>query len=169
MSSKEIVDRINDNYLSHFDDAFSLDESTVRKKLKEYETIGLLKAQKSGREVLYQRTDDGPFDLRSWSEALAFYSEADPMGVIGSYLMDKLDEPCETFRFKHHYILHALDSDVLCEILQAIDEQRAVELTIRSLRNSRDYQRTICPLKIYISTPIPDVSMFWVTTTVVVT
>ena len=152
LSSTEIVDRINDDYLSHFDDAFSLDESTVRKKLKEYETIGLLKAQKSGREVLYQRTDDESFDLSSWSEALAFYSEADPMGVIGSYLMDKLDNPSEAFRFKHHYILHALDSDVLCEILQAIDEQRAVELTIRSLRNSREYQRTICPLKIYIST-----------------
>ena len=152
LSSREIVDRINDDYLSHFDDAFSLDESTVRKKLKEYETIGLLKAQKSGREVLYQRTDDDSFNLSSWSEALEFYSEADPMGVIGSYLMDKLDNPSEAFRFKHHYILHALDSNVLCEILQAIDEQRAVELTIRSLRNSRDYQRTICPLKIYIST-----------------
>ena len=152
LSSIEIVDRINDAYLSHFDNAFSLDESTVRKKLKEYETLGLLRSQKSGREVLYQRTDDEAFDLASWSEALAFYSEADPMGVIGSYLMDKLSEPSDTFRFKHHYILHALDSDILCELLRAIDEQRAVELTVRSLRNSRDYQRTICPLKIYIST-----------------
>ena len=35
LSSTEIVDRINDDYLSHFDDAFSLDESTGRKKLKE--------------------------------------------------------------------------------------------------------------------------------------
>ena len=152
LSSKEIVDRINDEYLSHFDNAFSLDESTIRKKLKEYENLGLLSTQKSGREVLYRRTDDEAFDLPSWSEALAFYSEADPMGVIGSYLMDKLGEPSDTFRFKHHYILHALDSDILCDILQAIDEQRAVELTVRSLRNSRDYQRTICPLKIYIST-----------------
>jgi len=152
LSSKEIVDRINDEYLSHFDNAFSLDESTIRKKLKEYENLGLLSTEKSGREVLYRRTDDEAFDLTSWSEALAFYSEADPMGVIGSYLMDKLGEPSDTFRFKHHYILHALDSDILCDILQAIDEQRAVELTVRSLRNSRDYQRTICPLKIYIST-----------------
>ena len=37
LSSKEIVDRINDVYLSHFNGDFSLDESTVRKKLKEYE------------------------------------------------------------------------------------------------------------------------------------
>ena len=33
LSSKEIVDRINDDYLSHFNGDFSLDESTVRKKL----------------------------------------------------------------------------------------------------------------------------------------
>ena len=152
LSSKEIVDRINDRYLSCFDDAFSLDESTVRKKLKEYETLGLLSTQKSGRNVLYRRTDDHSFDLASWNEALAYYSEADPMGVIGSYLMDKLEEPSDTFRFKHHYILHALDSDILRELLQAIDENRTVELTIRSLRDSGDYQRTICPLKIYVST-----------------
>ena len=45
LSSKEIVDRINDDYLSHFNGDFSLDESTVRKKLKEYEELGLLCAE----------------------------------------------------------------------------------------------------------------------------
>lgn len=39
LSSKEIVDRITDDYLSRFDESFSLDESTVRKKLKEYEEM----------------------------------------------------------------------------------------------------------------------------------
>ena len=56
LSSKEIVDRINDDYLSHFNGDFSLDESTVRKKLKEYEDIGLLQSEKIGREVIYRRT-----------------------------------------------------------------------------------------------------------------
>lgn len=152
LSSREIADRINDEYLSHFGDGFSLDESTVRKKLREYEALGLLRAEKRGREFFYQRTDQEPFDLDSWADALAFFSEADPLGVIGSFLMDKLDRPSDAFRFKHHYILHALDSDILCRLLQAIDEQRAVELTVRSLRNSRDYRSTVCPLKIYIST-----------------
>lgn len=152
LSSKEIVDRINDDYLSKFRGAFSLDESTVRKKLKEYETLGLLKSEKAGREVLYQRTDDEDFDLTSWADALAFFSEEDPVGVVGSFLIDKLDYPSDSFRFKHHYILHTLDSDVLCELLQAIDERSAVELVIHSLRSAREYQRTVCPLKIYIST-----------------
>lgn len=152
LSSKAIIDRITDNYLSHFDTEFSFDESTVRKKLKEYEKLGLLRSEKHGREVFYQRTDTNSPDLDSWKDALAFYSEVDPMGVIGSYLMDKLDKQPDVFRFKHHYILHALDSDVLCKLLHAIDERRSIELTIKTTRNDRDYQITVCPLKIYIST-----------------
>ena len=148
----EIVDRITDDYLSRFDESFSLDESTVRKKLKEYEDIGLLQSEKIGREVIYRRTDNIAIDLESWADALAYYSEADPLGVVGSFLLDKLKHTEDTFRFKHHYILHALDSDVLCDLLLAIDERRAVELSVCSLRSGRDYQRTVCPLKIYIST-----------------
>ena len=152
LSSKEIVDRINDDYLSHFNGDFSLDESTVRKKLKEYEDIGLLQSEKIGREVIYRRTDNAEIDLDSWADALAYYSEADPLGVVGSFLLDKLKHTKDIFRFKHHYILHALDSDILCDLLLAINERRAVELSICSLRNGRDYQRTVCPLKIYSST-----------------
>lgn len=152
LSSKEIMDRISGGYLSHFGGDFPLDESTVRKKLKEYESLGLLRSEKQGREVSYQRTDDTAVDLASWSDALAFFSEANPVGVVGSFLMDKLEKSSDIFRFKHHYILHALDSDILCELLQAMDEQRAVELAVKSLRNGHDYQRTVCPLKIYIST-----------------
>ena len=151
LSCKEIVDHINDDYLSHFSGLFSLDESTIRKKLKEYEVLGLLKSEKFGREVLYQRTDDR-LDLATWTDALAFFSEEDPLGVVGSFLIDKLDQPSDAFRFKHHYILHALDSDILCQLLEAIDEKRAVALIIRGLRSAREYQRTVCPLKIYIST-----------------
>ena len=152
LSSKEMIERISDDYLSHFGGGFSLDESTIRKKLKEYESLGLIRSRKQGRDVFYQRTDDTTPDLDSWSDALAFFSEADPVGVVGSFLMDKLENGSDIFRFKHHYILHALDSDVLCELLQAMDEQRAVELAVKSLRSGRDYRRTVCPLKIYIST-----------------
>ncbi len=152
LSSREIVDHITDDYLSKFSRRFPLDESTVRKKLKEYETVGLLKSEKRGREIRYQRTDIEAFDLASWADALSFFAEENPLGVIGSFLMDKLEQPSDVFRFKHHYILHALDSDVLCTLIQAIDEQRSAELVIRSLRSSQEYQRTVCPLKIYIST-----------------
>ncbi len=152
LPSKEIVNRIHDAYLSYFDGVFSLDESTVRKKLKEYEKLGLLCSEKNGREILYRRTDKKSFDLETWSDALAFYSEEDPIGVIGSFLLDQMDQTSDAFRFKHHYILHALDSDILCDLLLAIDERRSVELSIRSLRGAGDYQSIVCPLKVYVST-----------------
>lgn len=152
LTSKEIVDRIYDAYLSHFSGMFSFDESTVRKKLKEYEVLGLLRSERRGREVFYQRTDDMSINLDSWCDALAFFSEENPLGVVGSFLLDKLKESPNTFRFKHHYILHALDSDILSELLQAIHEKRTVTLAIRNLRSGYEYQRTVCPLKIYIST-----------------
>lgn len=152
LSTKEIADRIHSEYLSRFSGAFSLDESTVRKKLKEYEALGLLRSEKGGREVFYQRTDGSAVDLDSWADALAFFSEEDSLGVVGSFLIDRLDQPSDAFRFKHHYMLHALDSDILCDLLLAIDGQRAVELAIKSLRSGRDYRRTVCPLKIYSST-----------------
>ena len=147
-----IVDRINDRYLARFERTFSLDESTVRKKLKEYEQLGLLSSEKRGRAVFYRRTDGHPFNLASWADALAFYAEENPIGVIGSFLLDRLADGRDVFRFKHHYILHALDSDVLCRLLLAMDAQRKVDLTIRRLGRSDDVHRTVCPLKIYLST-----------------
>lgn len=151
LSSRQIADAISDEYLSRFGDSFLPDESTVRKKLKEYEELGLLCTEKRGREVLYRRTDDSRLKLESWSDALAFFSEEDPLGVVGYFLQEKTDTHSDAFRFKHHYILHALDSDILCDLLQAIRQQCCVEIKAHSLRGTRLYTRTICPLKIYIS------------------
>ena len=152
MSVGQIASHICEEYLVRFRHEFSLDESTIRKKLKEYETLGLLRREKRGRETVYRRTDSNSPDLVSWTDALAFFSEADPLGVIGSYLLDRSDEVSDVFRFKHHYILHDLDSDILCQLLEAIEERRAVEVTCVSLRGGREYRQTVCPLKIYLST-----------------
>lgn len=152
LSLQEIIEAINDQYLSKLSAPFSIDESTIRKKLKEYESLGILSCEKKGREVFYKRTDYKHIDIKSWADALSFYSEDNPLGVIGSFLIDKLDSKSDIFRFKHHYMLHALDSDILCQLLTAISEQRSVELDLKGIRTGRKYKRNICPLKIYIST-----------------
>ena len=56
-SASEIADILSDEYLSSFSAGRVFDESTIRKKLKEYERLGLLDSEKSGRTVLYRRTD----------------------------------------------------------------------------------------------------------------
>lgn len=148
----EMIEEINRKYLHYFDKPLSFDESTVRKKLKEYVSIGLLCVEKKGREVRYKRTDLPTVSLTSWKDALAFYSEESPLGVIGSFLLDRLQGVPDFFRFKHHYMVHTLDSDILCQLLEAIYTQQRVKLTITNLRNALEYQRSLCPLKIYVST-----------------
>jgi len=149
-TAKEITEEICQRYLSKFD-VCSLDESSVRKKLKEYVDIGLLQSKKRGRELFYMRNSDNvPLEL--WRETLQFFSETHPLGVIGSTLLDKLCFFSPLFRFKHHYILHAIDSQIIFELASAIGEERCVELTVKSQRTNELRCHTIFPVKIFIST-----------------
>lgn len=140
----EIMEEL-DERLNAFDEGDAPDESTVRKKLAEYEKLGLVTKAKRGRESVYCRSAC-PLELKTWSEALAFFSEAAPLGVIGSFAQDLLPGRAELFRFKHHYILNALDSEILCELAQAMSERRIAEL------QSRGQRRQVLPLRFYIST-----------------
>ncbi len=150
-SFKEILDSITDDYLSMFENASELDESTVRKKLKEYEKLGLIKSRKQGRELIYSRNDDC-VDLENWKEAVAFFSEEDPLGVVGSFILDKYDRAPDDFTFKHHYILHALESEVLEQLFEAMRDHRATQLSIYIPRQDNIREHTLLPLKIYCST-----------------
>lgn len=144
MTLCEILDAIGRD-LEDFETAQLPDESSLRKKLSEYERIGLVRKQRLGRQVLYHLQGGNP-SLSGWADAAAFFSEAAPLGVVGSYLLDKLEDRAENFRFKHHYILNSLDGEILCDLFLAMGENRMV--TIR--QNARSYQ--ILPLRIYIST-----------------
>ena len=151
LTVKQIVEEIELYYLADIGEDFGLDESTVRKKLKEYEQLGLLESGKQGRELVYRRSPDS-VDLASWHEAVAFFSEADPMGVVGSYILDKYVEEDRSFCYKHHYLLHALDSEVLGLLLQAIKEKRRAEITTFATKMNELREHTVLPLKIYVST-----------------
>lgn len=151
LTVKEITEAISEKYLSHFAQTEEVDESTIRKKLKEYEQLGMLKSSKVGRELAFSRVTDN-IDLNTWQAAIEFYSESDPMGVVGSYLLDSFNEPMDFFRFKHHYLLHALNSEVISELLQAIKEKRCVEITTFVARRGELRNHTVFPAKIYVGT-----------------
>ena len=93
---------ISEKYLSHFDSDWRPDISTIRKKLKEYVSLGILTAEKQGRELYYGLSEDN-VSLTAWDDTAAFFSEMDPLGVIGSTILDKLDAVPDHFQFKHHY------------------------------------------------------------------
>ncbi len=150
---QEIVDAFNEKYLCHFETEWQPDISTVRKKLKEYVSLGILQTEKRGRELYYRRSTD-TVNLRQWADTTAFFSEADPLGVIGSTLMDKLNEKPDYYQFKHHYILHSLDSQILLQLLEAIGGRMTVKLTNASMRRGgkKEVVHTVCPLQIFVGT-----------------
>ncbi len=151
LTIREIVERLSDEYYAQVGDCELPDESTVRKKLKEYERLGLLEGAKRGRESAFRLARSG-VDLAAWRSAVGFYSEADPLGIVGSYLLDRADDGPDLFSYKHHYLLHALDSEVLYELLEVIREHRAAEITSFAARRQEERVNTVLPLRIYVST-----------------
>ena len=102
-----IVNRVLASCQEIAGDEFLPDDSTIRNKLKEYAALGILKAEKRGKELLYYR-NDAPWDREGWRDAAAFASEVMPTGLIASQLLDKMPESADYFGFKHHYLLNAM-------------------------------------------------------------
>ncbi len=150
-SVSKITETIFEKYLCYFEDTSEPDESTIRKKLKEYEKAGILVSQKCGKELLFRRNESN-IELNKWREAIEFFSETAPLGVVGSYINDKFSEKSEFFSFKHHYILYALESEILYSLICAMNEHRSVTVEIFSPYNNKIRRQTLLPLKIYIST-----------------
>lgn len=144
-----IVGRVAEYY--HFMESDDIpDDSTVRNKLKEYVGLGLLRTEKQGREVLYARTDSQA--APALLDAIAFASESMPLGVIGSFLLDKYREAPDYFRFKHHYLLQAMDSDILSSLLECRRMHCRARITYRTRHSASDREAKVFPLKVYVST-----------------
>lgn len=141
----EIVEDI-DTLLSS---RMTFDESTLRKKLKEYADEGIIRMEREGRKVLYSRAPDT--DLSELCDVIDFFSEVTPCGVIGSFLQDKQPKHPALFSFKHHYITQAMDSEILAALLEAIHAQRYI--TVDNFGRHLNEVKTLrlVPLKIYIS------------------
>lgn len=148
LSLPEILKQI-DAYLDGFDSPMVFDESTVRKKLKEYISQGVITGKKDGRKMLYRRADD--VDLPDITDALNFYSEVAPCGVVGSFLLDKQEKTTDNFAFKHHYITSAMDSDVVATLFKAMREKRVITVDNLSRRAEEPRKNRIIPLRILIS------------------
>ena len=148
LSLPEILEKI-DEYLSDFESPMSFDDSTVRKKLKEYIAQGIIVSQKEGRKLLYRRAEN--LDLPDITDALNFFSEVAPCRVIGSFLLDKQERSSDNFSFKHHYITSAIDSDVLATIFKAMREKSVISVDNLSRKKDSPKRNRIIPLRILIS------------------
>ncbi len=148
LTQQEIMERMED-YNSFFANPITLDESTIRKKLKEYTQLGLLVSEKQGRRVLYHRPPRPA--LLPFRDAIAFFSEVESCGVVGSFLLDTLPEE-DVFVYKHHYITQAMDSQVCLQLLMALREGRFAAMKTVTRRSKIQRNTVITPLKLYVST-----------------
>ena len=145
-SLSDILDIIDRDYITPFSNADPIDESTLRKKLKEYIDIGLIVAEKQGKHLVYRLPCDD-IKLDTWRDAIAFFAEENPLGIIGCFLQDKFDEIQQSISFKHNYLLFAPESGIMLDLLTAMNQCRRTELEIYPNKI-----RILLPLKIFIST-----------------
>ena len=148
LSLPEILEQI-DEYLCAFENPMVFDESTVRKKIREYISQGIIVSEKVGRKMFYRRADD--VQLPDITDALNFYSEIVPCGVIGSFLLDKQTEQDDNFSFKHHYITSAMDSNVMATLFKAMREKSVITVNNMSRRADEPRENRIIPLRVFIS------------------
>ena len=145
----ELMEIIDEKYLSIFDEPMMFDESTLRKKLKEYTELGIVSSRKVGKRLVYRRTEDNVSIPDT--HTLNFYSEIAPCGVIGSFLLDKTEHEEHPFDFKHHYITSALDSGVLAMLFEAMRTKSVVTVSNMSRKRDEPRRNRIIPLRVFIS------------------
>ena len=145
----ELMEEIDTKYLYGFACPMIFDESTVRKKLKEYCEEGVIATERIGRKVYYHRAES--IDISKLTDVLHYFSEVVPCGVIGSFILDKAEEDTDSFTFKHHYITSAIDSGVLAALFTAMREKRIVTVSNLSRRRDMPKRNRIVPLRVFIS------------------
>ena len=145
----EIMQLIDEKYLSGYSVPMMFDESTIRKKLKEYCEVGIVEIEKVGRKAYYHRADT--VDISNLIDVTHYFSEVAPCGVIGSYILDKFETDSDVFTFKHHYITSAIDSGVLAALFTAMREKRIITVDNLSRRKDVPRKNRIIPLRVFIS------------------
>ncbi len=148
-SLSQLIEIIYNDYLSSFSEPMAFDESTLRKKLKEYIAQGIIVSEKQGKRLVYRRAKD--VKITNMHDAMDFFSEVVPCGIIGSFLHDKEGVHNELFAFKHHYITNAIDSDVLCLIFLAMQTKSVITLHNLTKKSNEPKINRVVPLQIRIS------------------
>lgn len=154
-SLSEIISIIDTEYLSRFTKPLEFDESTIRKKLAEYEKQGLIEISRNGNKSVYSLREN--IDLitrfqKNLRNALDFASEILPVGIIGSTLLDKMPDHENCFSFKHHYITQSMDSEIMLTLFEGMRKKCWVQIVTY---NERKYKNENCvsllPMKIISS------------------
>ena len=147
-SFNDIMYRITDNEAVNLEKL--ADDSTIRKTINKLVGMGLVETKKSDKKTVLYRICRAEFDMSGYSDAIDFFSEADELGVIGSFIADRLPVASDKFIYRHRYLQHALDSEILFYLFEAIKEKRSIEVVYFKDKDTEKKVR-IVPLKLFIS------------------
>ena len=108
------------------------EDQPVRRKLQEYTTLGLIHTEKQGKRYIYTLSSlnlDTLFpDDTGLEECLSFFREALPMGSLADGMMLRRGYENRFIRFKHHFLMHTLDDDILLSLLEIMHAKKVALL-----------------------------------------
>lgn len=126
-SLPQLTALIHNDYLSQFVEQVSLTDMTIRHKVKEYCQLGIIEEFEQEKRVVFQLKPR--FELsEDMIDVLHFFKEMAPGGVIGQFLLNQQPPTASPFVFKHHFIVHSLDEQIVLTILEAIDQKNRLRL-----------------------------------------
>lgn len=134
---------------SYFDEGGAFDVATIRNKLKEYTADGIVTAEKVKGKTVYSLKKRE--DLSAFYDALGFYTAVFPLGVIGSFIMDREGIENNVFTNKHTYFATALDSEIICDLLSAISQKKAVRIETSKGAKKGSMGEIFIPFKVAIT------------------
>ena len=138
----------------------AFDVQTVRGKLREYCSEGLILAEKQGRSTVYRLSPDTVDhvleEYPGLDDALRFFSEVQPFGVIGNSILKSAGLRNEVFLQKHHAIVRALEDEMLCTVLDAMGTHKSLQFQVYSSRaalsgDAEGREEACIPLQIFTS------------------
>jgi hypothetical protein len=147
------IDELTNCICDKYDVCF--DTQTVRIKANEYVKEGILLAYKNGKAFSYKLSGDCLNNItqnyNDIIDAISYYQEAVPLGVIGSYLLDNEGKKNNIFKFKHHFVVHTLEDKILFMLLKAMKERRKIVFVNQSKKYSKSITYYAIPLKVFVS------------------
>lgn len=168
LSYNDIFDGVDNSYYKISD----LSSHNKRKELCCYNTFKAIVDELCKTYGILQMSDkkkDNRFSfsetklsLERWKDALDFFCEYDALGVLGTFILDRIErgdyssnasplprqESC--FSFKHHYLYQVIDSDNIEQLLQARKTHCFVEAVLKS-NTSKRYTARFVPMKFYFN------------------
>lgn len=128
-------------------------------KMNELVELGIITAKKEEQRVKYALSDAYLTDILGDDEGLntrfadmvSFFSQTSTLGVIGSYILNRLPERKNDFiYYKHNYLKRALNDYNNIDLLYAIEHGYWTVIEYRNASmNDLEYQRIVCfPIEI---------------------